>query len=79
MSNMTAFDDHSYDDLTQEPLDPASASVEIRRNGGVSAAIGGVASAVAIAYLARATGSGASSPTSGPRRRNQARPGPGSA
>jgi cytoskeleton protein RodZ len=32
--------------------------VEVRRNGGLAAGIGGIAAAVAIAYLARATGSG---------------------
>ncbi|MCW2766778.1 MAG: helix-turn-helix protein [Nocardioides sp.] len=34
-------------------------TVEVRRNAGLSAGIGAVASAVAIAYLARATGTGA--------------------
>jgi hypothetical protein len=54
-----ALDHHSYDDEPpHEPLGSAPEPVEVRRNGGVSAAVGGVASAVAIAYLARATGSG---------------------
>ena len=38
---------------------PPVETVEIRRNAGLSAAVGAVASAVGIAYLARATGTGA--------------------
>jgi hypothetical protein len=54
-----ALDDHTYDDRpAHDPLGLAAEPVEVRRNGGLSAAIGGVASAVAIAYLARATGGG---------------------
>ncbi|GAW49346.1 MULTISPECIES: helix-turn-helix domain-containing protein [unclassified Nocardioides] len=56
---MNAALDHSYDDpAAHEPEHPTPEQVEVRRNGGVSAAVGGVASAVAIAYLARATSSG---------------------
>jgi cytoskeletal protein RodZ len=42
-----------------EPLGLAPDPVEVRRNGGLAALVGAVASTVAIAYLARATGSGA--------------------
>ena len=56
-------DDHeSYEESTDrgpEPLGLAPDPVEIRRNGGLAALVGGIASAVGIAYLARATGSGA--------------------
>ncbi len=48
----------SYDDTPVEPLGLAPDPVEIRRNGGLAALLGGLASAVAIAYLARATGTG---------------------
>ncbi|NYD42181.1 helix-turn-helix domain-containing protein [Nocardioides panaciterrulae] len=48
----------SYDDTPAEPLGLAPHPVEIRRNGGLAALLGGLASAVAIAYLARATGTG---------------------
>lgn len=41
-----------------EPLGLAPEPVEVHRNAGVAALVGGVASAVAIAYLARATGTG---------------------
>ncbi len=44
---------------TAEPLGLAPDPVEIHRNAGLAALVGGVASAVAIAYLARATGTGA--------------------
>src|SRR6476646_955159 len=46
-------------DRSPEPLGLAPDPVEIRRNGGLAALVGGIASAVGIAYLARATGSGA--------------------
>ena len=46
-------------DRFPEPLGLAPDPVEIRRNGGLAALVGVVASAVGIAYLARATGSGA--------------------
>ncbi|WP_221634663.1 helix-turn-helix domain-containing protein [Nocardioides luti] len=49
--------DH-HDDPTPEPLGLAPEPVEIRRNAGLAALVGAVASAVAIAYLARATGTG---------------------
>src|SRR6476659_7467467 len=56
-------DDHeSYEESTDrgpEPLGLAPDPVEIRRTGGLAALVGGIASAVGIAYLARATGSGA--------------------
>jgi len=56
-------DDHeSFEESTDrgpEPLGLAPDPVEIRRNGGLAALVGGIASAVGIAYLARATGSGA--------------------
>ena len=41
-----------------EPLGLAPDPVEVRRNAGVAALVGGIASAVGIAYLARATSSG---------------------
>ena len=44
---------------TAEPLGLAPDPVEIHRNAGLAALVGGVASAVAIAYLARATDTGA--------------------
>jgi cytoskeleton protein RodZ len=63
VSNLSAaetFADDTYDDQhAPEPLGLAPDPVEIRRNGGVAAAVGGLASAVAIAYLARATSTGA--------------------
>ena len=57
-------DDHgsfeeTHEDRGPEPLGLAPEPVEIRRNGGLAALLGVVASAVGIAYLARATGSGA--------------------
>ena len=57
-------DDHgsfeeNHEDRGPEPLGLAPEPVEIRRNGGLAALLGVVASAVGIAYLARATGSGA--------------------
>ena len=42
-----------------EPLGLAPDPVEVRRNGGLAALVGGLASTVAIAYLARAAGTGA--------------------
>ena len=50
--------DETYEDRVPEPLGLAPEPVEIRRNGGLAALVGVVASAVGIAYLARATGSG---------------------
>lgn len=52
--------DDFYDDQapTPEPLGLAPEPVEVRRNGGLAAAVGVVASSVAIAYLARATAGG---------------------
>ena len=43
---------------TAEPLGLAADPVEIRRNAGLAVLVGAVASAVAIGYLARATGTG---------------------
>jgi hypothetical protein len=53
--------DHSDDDQTPgaEPLGLAPDVVEVRRNAGLAALVGALASAVGIAYLARATGTGA--------------------
>jgi hypothetical protein len=74
MSEAQAFDDRDPADEAHEPADPSGPSevtgtttaltlapqgVVVRRNAGLAAAIGGVASAVAIAYLARAAQSGA--------------------
>ncbi|GAA2144213.1 hypothetical protein GCM10009844_17500 [Nocardioides koreensis] len=50
--------EETYEDRGPEPLGLAPEPVEIRRNGGLAALLGVVASAVGIAYLARATGSG---------------------
>ncbi|MGZ6745187.1 MAG: helix-turn-helix domain-containing protein [Nocardioides sp.] len=63
MSNTSAaqLDEHDGYDRTgpaPEPLGLAPDPVEVRRNGGLAALVGGVASAVAIAYLARATATG---------------------
>jgi hypothetical protein len=44
---------------TPEPLGLAPEAVEVRRNAGLAAFVGAVASGVAIAYLARATNTGA--------------------
>jgi hypothetical protein len=44
---------------TPEPLGLAPDAVEVRRNAGLAAFVGAVASGVAIAYLARATHTGA--------------------
>ena len=44
---------------TTEPLGLAPDAVEVRRNAGLAAFVGAVASGVAIAYLARATNTGA--------------------
>jgi hypothetical protein len=44
---------------TPEPLGLAPDAVEVRRNAGLAAFVGAVASGVAIAYLARATNTGA--------------------
>ena len=51
--------DHGTDDHAGEPLALAPDVVEVRRNGGLAAVIGAGASAVAIAYLSRATQTGA--------------------
>src|ERR1700754_699130 len=52
--------EQGYDDTTTpEPLGLAPNPVEVRRNGGVAGFVGVVASTVAIAYLARATSTGA--------------------
>jgi hypothetical protein len=70
MSEAPAFDDHDPADgapdadltevtATGTALILAPQSVVVRRNAGLAAAIGGVASAVATAYLARAAQSGA--------------------
>ena len=74
MSEAQAFDDREPADEAYEPADQsgptevagtttaltlAPQGVVVRRNAGLAAAIGGVASAVAIAYLARAAQSGA--------------------
>jgi hypothetical protein len=55
-----AFDHDLTDDdaPASEPLGLAPEPVEVRRNGGVAALVGAVASAVAIAYLARASSTG---------------------
>ncbi|MBD8869845.1 helix-turn-helix domain-containing protein [Nocardioides donggukensis] len=56
---------HDYDTRTEPEesggshLSAAPEAVEVRRNAGLAALVGGVSSAVAIAYFARATGSGA--------------------
>ncbi len=50
--------DH-FDDDQPAALTLAPDSVEVRRNAGLAALVGGLASAVAIAYLARASASGA--------------------
>ncbi|CUR55719.1 conserved hypothetical protein [metagenome] len=50
-------DDHT--DTQPEPLSAAPDLVEVRRNAGLAAVVGASASAVAIAYLSRAAGSGA--------------------
>jgi len=67
MSEAPAFEPDPTDEIDAD--DPASGrstglalapeSVQVRRNAGLAAAIGAVASAVAIAYLARATETGA--------------------
>src|SRR6478752_151895 len=51
-------DDETYDDRGPEPLGLAPDPVEVRRNGGLAALVGGLGSALGIAYLARATASG---------------------
>jgi hypothetical protein len=56
-------DDHqaseeTHEDRGPEPLGLAPEPVEIRRNGGLAALVGVLASAVGIAYLSRATASG---------------------
>ncbi|MFC5179590.1 helix-turn-helix domain-containing protein [Nocardioides taihuensis] len=51
-------DDHDDHHAPPAPLGLAPEPVEVRRNGGLAALVGAVASAVAIAWLARATSSG---------------------
>ena len=51
--------DHSDDDDRRTALTLAPDAVEVRRNAGLAALVGGLASAVAIAYLARASTTGA--------------------
>lgn len=68
MSNLSAayayghsdddYEQYSDGGSTPEPLGLAPDPVEVRRNGGLAAGVGAVASAVSIAYLARATGTG---------------------
>ncbi|WP_221767444.1 helix-turn-helix transcriptional regulator [Nocardioides sp. LS1] len=53
------YDDQYDEQSTPEPLGLAPDPVEVRRNAGLAALVGGVASAVAIAYLARAAATGA--------------------
>ena len=50
--------DETHDDRGPEPLGLAPDPVEVRRNGGLAALVGGLGSALGIAYLARATASG---------------------
>jgi hypothetical protein len=52
-------DDMSDEATTGSPLAAAPDVLEVRRNGGVAALVGAAASAVAIAYLGRATQTGA--------------------
>ncbi|MBA8802941.1 hypothetical protein FB382_001232 [Nocardioides ginsengisegetis] len=63
MSAAQVHDDHDHDQYDEqsapEPLGLAPDPVEVRRNAGLAALVGGVASAVAIAYLARAAATGA--------------------
>ncbi len=64
MSSLESPPDYETDDLDDDPGTPtglalAPESVIIRRNAGLAALVGGLASAVAIAYLARASASGA--------------------
>ena len=57
---MAASFDGEYDGPpSPEPLGLAPDVVEVRRNGGLAALVGALASAVGIAYLARATSTGA--------------------
>ena len=51
--------DFDEDKPTAEPLGVAPDPVEVRRNAGLAAFVGAVASGIAIAYLARATSTGA--------------------
>ena len=62
MSSQPTYDDPTVHDDASEPRDSSllpEGVVEVRRNGGLAAAIGGVAAVVAILYLSRASGSGA--------------------
>ena len=61
MSSQPTYDDLTAHDEQSEPYDSLlpDAVVEVRRNGGLAAAIGGVAAVVAILYLSRASGTGA--------------------
>jgi transcriptional regulator with XRE-family HTH domain len=55
----TQFHDELDEQPGPEPLGLAPEPVEVRRNAGLAALVGAVASAVSIAYLARATSTGA--------------------
>ena len=61
MSELSVFDevDDTTDDHHRMGLTLAPDAVEVRRNAGLAALVGGLASAVAIAYLARASATGA--------------------
>lgn len=65
MNTAEQFDDHSYESIDHAPevegpgLTVAGEIVEVRRNAGVSAGVGAVASAVGIAWFGRAIGTGA--------------------
>ena len=61
MSAAERFDDglEGQEDTTGSVLSATPDAVEVRRNGGLAALVGALASAVAIAYLARAASTGA--------------------
>ncbi|MQW77264.1 hypothetical protein GHK92_15425 [Nocardioides sp. dk4132] len=62
MSSQPTYDDPTVHDEQPEAYDSSllpDGVVEVRRNGGLAAAIGGVAAVVAILYLSRASGTGA--------------------
>ena len=62
MGSAPVFDeapDEMTDDHHRTALTLAADAVEVRRNAGLAALVGGLASAVAIAYLARASATGA--------------------
>jgi hypothetical protein len=58
-ARVTQFHEELDEQSGHEPLGLAPDPVEVRRNAGLAALVGAVASAVGIAYLARATGTGA--------------------